>query len=44
MDKELLKDAERYRKLFAIDDFYRDPLWPVVDWMRGSREVTKGRN
>jgi hypothetical protein len=34
-------DATRYRALFALDNFCRDPLWPVVDWMRGTRDVSK---
>ena len=34
-------DAARYRQLFTEPDFLRDPLWPVVDWMRGTSEVSK---
>ena len=33
-------DAARYRALFTITDFCCDPLWPVVDWMRGA-DVSK---
>lgn len=38
---EDVKDAERYRKLFTIQDFCRDPLWPVVEWMRDGDEHDK---
>lgn len=35
------KDAARYRFLFACKDFCRNPLWPVVEWMRDGREHPK---
>lgn len=35
------KDATRYRALFTIEDFCRNPLWPVVDWMRDGENVNK---
>jgi len=34
-------DAERYRYLFSCEDFCRDPLWPVVAWMRDGTETRK---
>lgn len=35
------RDAARYRALFAIQDFCRDPLWPVVEWMRDGHDHDK---
>jgi hypothetical protein len=28
-------DARRYRALFTIHEFRRDPLWPVAEWFAG---------
>lgn len=34
-------DGERYRFLVTCEDFHREPLYPVLDWLRGSRDVSK---
>jgi hypothetical protein len=34
-------DGARYRFLVACEDFHREPLYPVLDWLRGSRDVSK---
>ena len=39
--QEDAKDAKRYRYLFTCKNFCRNPLWPVVDWFRGSTDPQK---
>ena len=36
-----LLDGERYRFLFECETFCREPLWPVVEWMRDDESATK---
>jgi hypothetical protein len=40
-DADAAIDAARYRALFTIQDFCRDPLWPVVAWMRDGHDIDK---
>jgi hypothetical protein len=40
-DAAIANDATRYRALFAAEKFTIEPLWPIADWMRGTRDVPK---